>query len=178
MMALYYILGKHMPDIKPQPIESSRAHIWLNTEKIELKMYRIFFCRILSCSVICFYLGNIWYSSRILRDIEHFVHGQSSSGKPHVLPKRKDFMHNKISKKLKYCQIYFMSDRIVIITVMSCQLLSWRKQFHEKILRGKDAMFVRTTDISGCKIRSRRLWTDFYQITWNEYLPILDKDDE
>ena len=30
-----------------------------------------------------------------------------------------------------------MSDRIVIITVMSCQLLSWRKQFHGKILRGK-----------------------------------------
>ena len=66
------------------------------------------------------------------------MHGQSSSGKPHVgLAKRKDFMHNKISKKLKYCQIYFMLDRIVIVTVMSCQLLSWRKQSHGKILRGK-----------------------------------------
>ena len=32
--------------------------------------------------------------------------------------------------------------------------------------------------ISRCKIKSEMLWSDFYQITWNEYLLILERDDE
>ena len=52
-------------------------------------------------------------------------------------------------------------------------------QFYGTFGKENKPMFVWDRPyISRCKIKSEMLWSDFYQITWNEYLLILERDDE
>ena len=78
--------------------------------------------------------GNIWYSGGILWDIEHFVHGQSSSGKPHVgqywAKNALNVLEHilKILKNIINVKIYMQDTEMFIYTGYrlrsSCQLLS------------------------------------------------------